>query len=75
MTDVLPSNGTTPTPSPQRERARLAAVIIQVQAFADDGTSLRPLAVEPIHLSLTDFPHFDLELVLAQIQAHLDGTA
>jgi hypothetical protein len=53
-------------------RVRLAGVIVQVEAFADDGEDLEPIQVQPIRTSVAEFKNIDLTEIAKMLQAQYD---
>lgn len=53
---------------PASPQVRLVSVVLQINAVADDGYTLRPLQVQPIAIAAPDWDGFSLEGALADLQ-------
>jgi hypothetical protein len=74
VTEVNP-NGAETEEAPHlgsASRARLVSVTVQLQVVADDGSTLHPLQVAPISVSAGDWPTFDVDAQMADVQRQLD---
>lgn len=56
-------------------RVRLVGVTLQLDVVTDDGETLTPVQVQPIPVTAAQWPAFDLEAVLAEIQQQAIGQA
>jgi hypothetical protein len=65
-------NGAEPPPPPPRLRARLIAVQLGLEIVADDGTTLHPVETRTIRIPASEWPAWDLEVALAQVQAQIE---
>jgi hypothetical protein len=74
--DVNPNGVDTEVPAPPRApRARLVTATVQLQVVADDGTTLHPLQIAPIQVAASEWPTFNLDAQLADVQRQLDQGA
>ena len=58
-------------------RIRLARVVIQLEAFADDGETLAPIQLDPVsihHSKLPEWYAVTLPAELAKLEAQLNDT-
>jgi hypothetical protein len=70
-TQIASNNGET-TETGTVRRVRLVSVQVELNVVLDDGTVLEPLRVQPIQVSAANWPGFDLDSELAQLQRQLD---
>ncbi len=58
-------------------RIRLARVVIQLEAFADDGETLAPIQLDPVSIHHTKLPNWyavTLPAELTKLEAQLNDT-
>jgi hypothetical protein len=66
-------NGAAEAPAPPPPpRARLVTATVQLQIVADDGETLHPLQIAPIQVAASEWPTFDLNAQVADVQRQLD---
>jgi hypothetical protein len=53
-------------------RVRLAGVVLQLEAYVDDGENLEPLQLQPIRTSVSEFKNLDLAEITKTIQTQYD---
>lgn len=73
--DVNPNGATEVAALSDPPKARLVSVTVQLNAVADDGTTLHPLQIAPVNVTAADWPEFVLDGQLADVQRQLDQGA
>jgi hypothetical protein len=58
--------------APRALKARLVSVTLQLEVVADDGDVLHPLNLAPVKVRSAEWPTFDLNAQLADVQRQLD---
>lgn len=75
---MSPETTTPQQDSPQPPRVRVASIVVQVQAFTDDGEHLTPLQVQPLTIPAAQWEEFATSGVAGieqQIEAARDAGA
>jgi hypothetical protein len=57
--------------APSPPRVRLVSVAVQLSLVADDGVNLDPIPVQPIQVRAVDWPMFNLDEQIADVQRQL----
>lgn len=58
--------------APRAKRVRLVSAAVQLNVVIDDEITLRPLQVQPVSVAAADWPLFDLDAHLAELQRQVD---
>jgi hypothetical protein len=66
----LNATSRTETPTPKL-RVRLVSITVQVEAVADDGTTLHPIETQPVRIPISAWSSWHPDLALAELQSRL----
>lgn len=56
-------------------RLRVVSVVVQIEAFADDGETLTPLSVQPLRIPVRDWRRFveeGFDAAITDLQARVE---